>query len=134
MDTRQKIDELDQAIAWWQQSLENETSQLQQEAKEAIVRKLIHQRRKLTEEDEGASLMDIWQDIRDTARETYGEFTGHLAEGFNEFFQEKLAPPPVILPPPPEAELNNAPQRNTEPTGQLARTSTKNPPLKPLEK
>ena len=90
MNHPQKISEFDDAIAWWQASLISETSELQREAKEAIIRKLKHQRRKLIEAEQGLSLASVWEDIRDTTLETCDEWSGHFAENFNAFLEKNL--------------------------------------------
>ena len=115
METQPKIDELDKAIEWWQHSLKHETSHLQQKAKVAIIRKLMHQRRKITEQERGISLLDRWEDIRDTARESsYGDFIDHMAENFNELFDHKVAsPPPPIIPPPTNYPPTPKPETNS---------------------
>lgn len=89
VENQQKINEFDKAIAWWKNSLANETSELQQEAKQAILRKLKHARRKLKEQEEGTSVVIVWKNIRDTAIETYDDFAGYVAENFNELFLEE---------------------------------------------
>lgn len=100
MELQEKIAEIDKAIIWWQNALGVDNSKIQKEAKEAIIRKLKHQRRKLVEEQEGFSLITMWEDIRDTAIENYDELAGHLAENFNSFFKEEaFSTPPHSVPP-----------------------------------
>jgi hypothetical protein len=99
MELQEKVAELDKAITWWQNALVGDNSKMQKEAKEAIIRKLKHQRRKLVEEQEGFSLLTMWEDIRDTAIENYDELAGHLAENFNSFFKEETFLTPPTIPP-----------------------------------
>ena len=97
MNRPQKINEFNDAIAWWQAALDSETSELQREAKEAIIRKLKYQRRKLIEAEQGLSLASVWEDIRDTTLETCDEWSGHFAESFNAFCENSLTFSPSSL-------------------------------------
>ncbi|WKN41765.1 hypothetical protein [Tunicatimonas pelagia] len=98
METQEKLHELDKAITWWQASLENEVLALQREAKEAIIRKLKYERRKLIEEESGASLEGILLNLRDTAIDTFDGLTGQLAETVNELLKEEKSSQPSSLP------------------------------------
>nr|WKN38792.1 hypothetical protein K4G66_08760 [Tunicatimonas sp. TK19036] len=102
-ENQRKIAEFDKAIDWWQTSLEaslkNDKSELQQDAKRAILRKLKHERRKLREQEEGTSLVIVLKNMRDTAIETYDDFAGYVAENFNELFEgERNESPETPMP------------------------------------
>ncbi len=64
---------------------------MQRQAKEAIVGKLKHQRRKLTVAEQGASLTNVGEDVLDTTHQVCDEWVGQQADNFNDCFEKTFS-------------------------------------------